>query len=51
VDSSGFTFKDDWTGWFLWKNIWNCRVDYNQVGSSFNPTSDKPGVLIEKSGC
>lgn len=51
VDYSGFNFKEDWSGWFLWNDIWNCRVDYNQVGRSANPLPDKPNVIIEKSGC
>lgn len=51
VDYSGFEFKQDWTGWFLWNGIWNCRVDYNQVGASSNPSPGKPGVFINKSGC
>lgn len=51
VDYSGFHFKEDWTGWFLWNNIWNCRVDYSQVGYSLNPSPDRPGVTIEKAGC
>lgn len=51
VDYSGFTFRTDWTGWFLWNDIWDCRVDYNQVGSSFNPTPDAPGVTILDTGC
>lgn len=51
VDYSGFTFAEDWTGWFRLQNIWNCRVDYNRVGISGNPLPDKPHVVIEKAGC
>ncbi len=50
LDYYGYTFQNT-TGWFRWKDIWNCRVDYNQVGWPDNPSSDAPGVIIMDTGC
>ncbi len=50
LDYSGYTYESA-TGWFRWKNIWNCRVDYNQVGWVDNPSADAPGVIIMDTGC
>lgn len=52
VDFTGFTYQRA-PGWFIWdaSGSNNCRQDYNQAGWVGNATSDKPYVLVTRSGC
>ena len=52
VDTSAFTYQPS-TGWFVYdaSGSNNCRHDYNYAGWPGNPTPDKPGVIITRSGC
>ena len=52
VDISGFTYQPS-TGWFIWdaSGSNNCRHDYNYAGWGGNPTPDRPGIIITRSGC
>ena len=52
IDVTGFTYQSS-TGWFIWdaSGSNNCRHDYNYAGWSGNPTTDKPDVVITRTGC
>ncbi len=52
IDQEGFTYQPS-TGWFIWdaSGSNNCRHDYNYAGWPGNPTDDKPGVVITRTGC
>ena len=52
IETDAFTYQPS-TGWFVYNSSGSnsCRHDYNYAGWSGNPTPDKPGIIITRSGC